>query len=59
MRDTRRAKEENKNLKEELNKQLIENYIISNKEILNRNIFFGNRFGKVRFKVNSCKGCGF
>ena len=40
MRDTRRAKEENKNLKEELNKQLIENYIISNKEILNRNIFF-------------------
>ena len=38
MRDTRRAKEENKNLKEELNKQLIENYIISNKEILNRNI---------------------
>ena len=39
MRDTRRAKEENKNLKE-LNKQLIENYIISNKEILNRNIFF-------------------
>ena len=40
MRDTRRVKEENKNLKEELNKQLIENYIISNKEILNRNIFF-------------------
>ena len=40
MRDTRRAKEENQNLKEELNKQLIENYIISNKEILNRNIFF-------------------
>ena len=40
MQDTRRAKEENQNLKEELNKQLIENYIISNKEILNRNIFF-------------------
>jgi len=35
-----RGKEENQNLKEELNKQLIENYIISNKEILNRNIFF-------------------
>ena len=40
IRDTRSAKEENQNLKEELNKQLIENYIISNKKILNRNIFF-------------------
>ncbi len=40
MRDTSRAKEENQNLKEELNKQLIENYIISNKGIINRNIFF-------------------
>ena len=37
IRDTRRTKEENQGLKEELNKQLIENYIISNKEILNRN----------------------
>ncbi len=40
LRDKRRVEEENQNLKEELNKQLIENYIISNKEILNRNIFF-------------------
>ena len=32
--DTRRAMEENQSLKEELNKQLIENFIISNKEIL-------------------------
>ena len=31
--------EENQSLKEELNKQLIENYIISNKAILNTNIF--------------------
>ena len=38
--DTKRAREENQSLKKELNKQLIENYIISNKEILNRNIFF-------------------
>ena len=37
--DTRRAMEENQSLKEELNKQLIKNYIISNKEILNTNIF--------------------
>ena len=40
LRDKGRAEEENQKLKEELNKQLIENYIISNKEILNRNIFF-------------------
>ena len=38
--DTKRAMEENQSLKQELNKQLIENYIISNKEVLNRNIFF-------------------
>lgn len=38
--DTKKVKEENQILKKELNKQLIENYIISNKEILNRNIFF-------------------
>ena len=37
--DTKKVKEENQNLKEELNRQLIENYIISNREILNRNIF--------------------
>jgi rod shape-determining protein MreC len=40
IQNTRKTREENQNLKEELNKQLIENYIISNKEILNRNIFF-------------------
>ena len=38
--DGKRAKEENLSLKEELNKQLIINYINSNKKILNRNIFF-------------------
>ena len=38
--DTKKVREENQILKKELNKQLIENYIISNKEILNRNIFF-------------------
>ena len=38
--DTKKVKEENQILKKELNKQLIENYIISNEEILNRNIFF-------------------
>ena len=68
IRDTRSAKEENQNLKEELNKQLIENYIISNKKILNRNIFFDvtnleNRDLKlipakvVDFDVNQYKCC--
>ena len=37
--DTKKVKEENQSLKKELNRQLIENYIISNREILNRNIF--------------------
>ena len=37
---TKKAKEESENLKQELNNQLIQNYIISNKEILDRNIFF-------------------
>ena len=58
MRDTRRAKEENQNLKEELNKQLIEIYIISNKEILNRNIFFDVTTKKLDLKLIR-KGCGF
>ena len=38
--NTKRVMEENQSLKQELNKQLIENYIISSKEVLNRNIFF-------------------
>ena len=38
--DTKRVKDEIQYLKEELDKQLIENYVISNKEILNRNFFF-------------------
>ena len=37
---TKKAKEESENLKQELNNHLIQNYIISNKEILDRNIFF-------------------
>ena len=38
--NAKRTEEENRSLKKELNNQLIENYIISNKAILNRNIFF-------------------
>ena len=38
--DTKRTKDEIQVLKEELDMQLIENYVISNQEILNRNFFF-------------------
>ena len=39
--DAKNIKQENEELKAELNYQLIKNFIISNKEIINRNIFFG------------------
>ncbi len=39
--DSKSVREENQELKLELNHQLIENYVILNKEIINRNIFFG------------------
>ena len=39
--NSRNIKEENEELKAELNYQLIKNYIVSNKSIVNRNIFFG------------------
>ena len=36
----KRSNDENQRLKEELNNLLIENYVISNREILNSNVFF-------------------
>ena len=38
--DAKKVNEENENLKSALNNQLIKNYVISNKEILNTNTFF-------------------
>lgn len=38
--DAKRLKQENRELKIELNNQLIENYVISNKDIFGTNIFF-------------------
>ena len=39
--NSKSIKEENEELKAELNYQLIKNFIISNEVIVNRNIFFG------------------
>ena len=58
--DTGRAMEENQSLKEELNKQLIENFIISNKEILNTNIFLDViNFEKIDLKLVPAKVVSF
>jgi rod shape-determining protein MreC len=54
--DGKRAKEENLTLREELNKQLIINYIISNTKILNRNIFFDvTNFDSIDLKLLPAK----